>query len=348
MMELPKFSVIMAVRNCEQYVGDALSSIIDQLYKDFEVIIIDDGSDDETKNIVEKFCNKDKRLKLFCQKRSGVSVARNFGLKMAKGEYVTFLDGDDKYGNDFLKEVSNILESDEWDVVITNFYLWEGQEIKYKATPTCTNQIREVSAKEFLKNIFSLKSKKDELKMAQGGYVWNKIYRRKTILGIEFRENIRDAEDEFFNAELAIEKKPRIAYISTPLIYYRLHQSSAVHRKNFSFRHLDTRRDIFERYKRTEFMQLFAAAHIQKVVSCIIAMARNKEYINEQNVEKIKENCKIVYEYISIKDVRAMAGRFVLKRCAVYIFSHLPDRYNKILKVGLQVVPEKLLDIIIK
>ncbi len=96
-------SVIVPIYNVSKYLGDCLQSILLQDYNDFEVLCVNDGSTDDSAEIVKKFEELDKRFKLFQQSNSGVSVARNLGLKYAQGEYICFVDADDMIAPNFLR-----------------------------------------------------------------------------------------------------------------------------------------------------------------------------------------------------------------------------------------------------
>lgn len=92
---IDKVSVIVPVYNGEKYIKKCLNDLMNQTYKNYEVIIIDDGSTDNTSEICKLICKKDSRFKYFYQKNSGVSAARNLGLDVLQGEYIVFVDSDD-------------------------------------------------------------------------------------------------------------------------------------------------------------------------------------------------------------------------------------------------------------
>ena len=96
-------SIIIPVYNCEKYIEKCINSIINQTYKDFEVIIVDDGSIDNSIEICNKLIKTDKRFKITRQTNKGVSCARNLGLELAKGEYITFIDSDEWVENTFIE-----------------------------------------------------------------------------------------------------------------------------------------------------------------------------------------------------------------------------------------------------
>lgn len=99
---MPKLSIIIPVYNAEKYLKQCLDSIINQAFEDFEIILINDGSQDKTEEIIKVYLNKDIRIKAFYQKNAGASVARNTGIDKAKGEFITFIDADDWIEEDYL------------------------------------------------------------------------------------------------------------------------------------------------------------------------------------------------------------------------------------------------------
>lgn len=110
------FSVIVPVYNVEKYIDECIQSIINQTYQEFELILIDDGSTDKSLQICMKYAEKDKRVKVFHQENSGPSVARNKGIKNAKGQYLIFVDGDDFFINQHdLQNIYRIISKEEKD-----------------------------------------------------------------------------------------------------------------------------------------------------------------------------------------------------------------------------------------
>ena len=95
-------SIIVPVYNVESYLPMCIDSILSQKFKDFELILIDDGSTDESGKICDKYIKKDPRIKVIHQRNQGLSAARNSGIEIAKGDFITFIDSDDKVTNNFL------------------------------------------------------------------------------------------------------------------------------------------------------------------------------------------------------------------------------------------------------
>ena len=118
-MHRPKISVIMPAFNSKTYIRESIESVLAQRFTDFELIVVDDGSTDNTGEIVQSY--PDDRIKLIRQENQGVSVARNTGLDAAQGEFITFLDSDDLYFPDFLCVLLRLLESTKTDMSFCNF-----------------------------------------------------------------------------------------------------------------------------------------------------------------------------------------------------------------------------------
>ena len=112
-----KFSIIVPTYNREKYIIKCIDSVLDQTYDNFEVIIIDDGSTDNTENLVKKY--QDKRIKYFKNENHGIGYSRNFGINKAKGDYIFFLDSDDYLEENMLEEVLNNIKNH--DILIFNY-----------------------------------------------------------------------------------------------------------------------------------------------------------------------------------------------------------------------------------
>lgn len=110
-----KFSIIVPVYNVEKYIKDCLDSILNQSYDNFEVIVVNDGSTDKSKEIVEQY--KDKRIKLYNKENTGVADTRNFGINQCTGEYFIFVDSDDTINKDLLTTLKNVLDKEKVDLV---------------------------------------------------------------------------------------------------------------------------------------------------------------------------------------------------------------------------------------
>ena len=111
-MTQPQISIIVPVYNSEKYLGACIDSILSQSFRDIELILVDDGSRDSSSRICDDYAQKDGRVKVIHKANGGVSAARNDGLDIAKGEYITFIDSDDWVEREYLSTLSNYRDYD--------------------------------------------------------------------------------------------------------------------------------------------------------------------------------------------------------------------------------------------
>jgi glycosyltransferase involved in cell wall biosynthesis len=127
----PFFSVVIPVYNAEDFIKDCIQSILQQDFKDFEILLINDGSIDQSLNICREYKTLHSNVKVYTQENKGVSVARNLGIQNASGKYVTFVDSDDFVGTSFLSNFYAIVAKQEFDLVISGYTLYhKDKEVK--------------------------------------------------------------------------------------------------------------------------------------------------------------------------------------------------------------------------
>ena len=204
-----KISVIIPAYNNEKNIARCIESLLDQSFRDFTLIIINDGSTDSTKEIIRSYQMRDERIIFIDQKNQGVSSARNRGLSVAEGKYVTFVDADDYVSSDYLKHLFVGIDNTEADLCITGFkFVNEKGEEK-----ACRYQNRTLNKKDFLRQLFEVNGSR--------GYVWNKIWKRDIIskYNLRFNKDISMAEDLLFTVEYGIKAK-EVKFIDSCDYYY--------------------------------------------------------------------------------------------------------------------------------
>ncbi len=188
----PVVSVIIPAYQSENTISRCLKSLMDQTFSDIEIIVVDDGSMDRTREIVDVLAEKDTRIRIFSQKNKGVSCARNLGIEKASGEFLMFLDADDYAEKDFVQRLFETLNDRECDLAVSSYY----RRIYGWMVPV---------EKLVHDGTWSGKAYLTETLKDPGhhyfGVVWNKIYRRDIIRKncIRFREDITLGEDFVFN-----------------------------------------------------------------------------------------------------------------------------------------------------
>ena len=208
-----KVSVIIPVYNMEKYLEECLDSICHQTLKDIEIICINDGSKDKSEQILKDYTQKDKRIVLIEQKNQGLSIARNNGIKIAKGQYIGFVDSDDKIDPDFYEKLYNAASKNDADIAISGY--------------------KKITKKNKIKTLFKVQKEKSVSGLTQkmnfsenGFYVWNKIYKRDLILEnkLFFPENVNFEDISWTLNVLFLAKK--IQTVSHTFYYYRYNAQS--------------------------------------------------------------------------------------------------------------------------
>jgi glycosyltransferase involved in cell wall biosynthesis len=185
-------SVIVPAYNVETYIGKCLDSILSQTYRDLEVIVIDDGSTDNTSNIIAHYAG-DSRLKYVEQKNSGVSAARNAGISAATGDYLAFVDSDDYLEPDMYKKLLAALIESQADIAVCNYNLiYEGHTVdKYSNMKDEIINVSENVQAHFYKYCACPKP---------NNYIWTRLYRTNAVKtsGVRF-EHFKLGDDTLFN-----------------------------------------------------------------------------------------------------------------------------------------------------
>ncbi len=219
-----KFSVIIPVYNCADRLHISVESIFQQTYGDFELILVNDGSTDNSLDICNEYASKDCRVKVLNQKNSGPSVARNTGLKYVSGEYVVFCDADDCLEKEALEKIIKEIRNndDKCDIVFYGYYdsAMENGSIIKRNKHTYNHSV-------FNSNT-ALKEKYNDLNNISFTYpVWNKAYRLQFVKEskAEFPVGVNIAEDYIFNLKLYT-KAERTIVMSEWLYNYIQHSGS--------------------------------------------------------------------------------------------------------------------------
>lgn len=214
-----KLSIIVPVYNSDKYIAKCIESIISQKYENIELILIDDGSTDNSLTIMKKYKDKDKRVFVYSNTNHGVSYTRNYGLEKSTGEYITFVDSDDYVDEDMYVEMINTLENEKTDMVICTYKKVIDESISINNKMPKSKKLNGIDeAFTYLKN-------------EQYNYIsniWNKIYLKKKIKN-KFNENYYIGEDLLFNCQYLLNTNT-IYYMDKPFYNYTIQNSSLSHK----------------------------------------------------------------------------------------------------------------------
>lgn len=229
---LPAVSVIVPLYNAENYIEECLQSLLDQTFKDFEAIVIDDASTDRSVEIVEKIAPKfDGRLILVRrEKNSGgmVAIPRNIGLGLARGEYIAFLDNDDLLTKTALEELYKLaLETDADVLNASTFYRLKTDE----PMQLISFERHDSVAKPVLLDDDLVQRVDDFIKFRFYFNVWTKFYRRRFIVENDIRFPELPASDDMFFSFYCLMRAKRYVRIPNPFYIWRVHNESVSHKK---------------------------------------------------------------------------------------------------------------------
>lgn len=270
-------SVIVPVYNVERYLTECIESILNQTYRNLEVILIDDGSTDQSGKICDNYAEQDSRVKVIHQKNGGAANAKNAGLKTATGKYLAFVDGDDYLELDALFYMVNLLEKRMADVVQACFR----KIYRDKQSNACdAEQIREFYAVDYLKRYTTDWT---------CGLLWDKLYRRKLYDNIFFEEGHR-IDDEFFTYQ-GIMRAQKVIKCPKVVYNYRQRKSSVMYTESSQQKIVLDKLDYLDKRRRkviSVFPEL-AQTFNEHYLNMLLILSRDP-YSTEQSIKEIKQS----------------------------------------------------------
>lgn len=221
-LKKPLVSIIIPIYNVEKYLRECIDSVLKQTYNNLQIILVDDGSPDNCGSICDEYAEKDDRITVIHKENGGLSSARNEGIKIARGQYIGFVDSDDFIDENMYSNLMHNININNADIAICGRVYVYGDK----------NVIR------CKKNIY-LKMNSEEAinKMNTFGYYdvasWDKIYKRELFEGIEFP--IGKLSEDWFTTYKLLDKAETIIYDSTPMYYYRQREKSITHSRKVNY-----------------------------------------------------------------------------------------------------------------
>lgn len=293
--QLPLISIIVPVYNVQDYVGKCLDSICGQSYRNLEIIVIDDGSTDNSPAICDSFAGKDSRIKVLHCKNGGQSAARNRGLDIAEGEFIGFVDSDDWIEADMYECLYTTLFQHKADISICSFFREEHQQ----SIPQYN------SGKIHVWKSFDAIHEVIEDKRINN-FMWALLCTRNIFENIRFPEG-RIFEDIAISPLLYIKAK-KIVYIERPLYHYRIRLISTV---NSIYYDASKEYEIFRTiYERTAFLKTYNRTlwkeslnkTVQRAIHLInhISLDKANSEKNEQIVTSVREKVATLLKYTNV------------------------------------------------
>ena len=300
-------SVIVPIYKVEKYIYRCIDSIINQTYKKLEILLIDDGSPDNCGKICEEYSKKDNRIKVIHKENGGLSDARNTGINIAKGNYLTFIDSDDYVAEDYVEFLLNLLKENEADMSACKHTVVYNEK-KYKNLGTKKYYIAEP------KQIFEMLLYSDDFDVS----AWGKLYKKDLFCDIRFPKD-RLFEDAATTYKL-IDMCKKIAFKSESKYFYVIRDDS-ITTKEFNSKKFDLIISTEEMvtYIKEKYPDLSKGCERRLMYSYLSTLMNLAESDNQ--TENYKEYKKQLMEYIKKHKKEVLKDKKIPKRDRIALYS---------------------------
>lgn len=322
MQNYPLISVIIPVYNVEGYLHYCIESILKQTYHNIEVLLINDGSKDNSGVICQTYANTDKRIHIITQNNSGISATRNNGLKMAKGDFIIFIDADDYIHPMTLEIMYKALNEDNYDFSMILGQRTYHHNIEPIKIPSNIEK-KTMDRNYLMKGLFNL-TKEDEL---QYQVVWNKLYKKEILKDLFFRKT--GSEDTEFNSRVYLKCKK--AVLINLYLYNWVQRPTSITHQPINENYIDNMNSYYIALnnisKEDKGLRAYCLEKLYKIMINIRYHANKTKYkhIVIKNIHNIKENT--FNEFLYNNNIN------IFRRFILIIFLKQPPLYSLFLKV---------------
>lgn len=322
-MELPLISVIIPVYKVYDYINKCIESIVVQTYSNLQIILIDDGSLDGCAVMCDEWAKKDARITVIHKLNGGLSDARNYGMRIICGDYVSFIDSDDFISEDFYEVLLSTAIKNDSDIVdcsVAKFYE-NGEFEDYHDDLAVSNY----SASDGLSALINEKPFHQ--------HVWDKLYKQEVVQNIYFEVG-KQHEDEFWTYQV-FGQANRITKIYRTMYYY-FQRESSIMGQGYNLRRLDALEGKWNRQKYIEkyYPKLALQAKLDFFGSCIYLLQCVLKYMSGKEkrqavdaIRKYKKKCRLTYsEIITVR--KGIRKYYFLAKMNLYLCCQLRAKLN--------------------
>ncbi|MBQ7351395.1 MAG: glycosyltransferase [Clostridia bacterium] len=311
---MEKISVIVPIYKVEEFLDRCLESLTQQTYKNLEIILVNDGSPDNSGALCDEWAKKDKRIVVVHKENGGVSAARNYGLEIATGKYIGFVDPDDFLDTTMYEKLLNALINNKADISMCAYSKYEDDG--KKITPVEEYNLRTATAETLPKYLVTTDSSQDlGDKVITGnvmGSIWRALFTKKIIGNTKFRD-LGFCEDMAFYMDV-IKNNPKITFVDEYLYYYLIRNDSAVRSRTIDA--LKKREDFVSilddlydgRISDEDFSMYKFYCYRCNFIFASVSKDKNvrKYFLNNENFQKLntKKNYKIRQKNTTNKKIR--------------------------------------------
>lgn len=306
----PLISVIVPIYNVEKYLARCVDSIVNQTYKNLEIILVDDGSPDLCPQMCDDYAEKDSRIKVVHKKNGGLSDARNAGMAVSTGEYISFIDSDDYVSDDFFECLMNVMNKENSDIAecsVVKFYEDNRFDEFSDDLSVKTYDTQDAMSALIAENPFHQ-------------HVWNKLYKTELVKDIPYAVGKLN-EDEFWTYQV-FGRANKVSKLNKTMYYY-FQRNSSIMGVGYNIRRLDALEGKANRQKYIEnnFPELSTQAKIDLYGSCMFAYQSVLKFMSGADkkkalsiIKKYKNNCNLSFDEIKLAD-KSARKYFYLAKC---------------------------------
>ena len=274
-------SIVIPIYNAEKYLEECLNSIKSQTYKNFEVIMVNDGSKDDSETICMNFLRSDSRFRYLKKANGGVSSARNLGLDNVKGDYITFIDADDWVDENYLDLLITTVKKNHSDIVVSSYKQFNNIDVFYLRAYTIQEKYLLNFEKMNRDDFLTIFPKLMSINVCFNNAV-AKLFRKELVKNLRFDTSIKYGEDLDFYFRLYL-NVDSISYVDEPTYVYRIHGDSTT--SNFNQEHAEQELSIFKQmYEKIQEIGLPSIHYfnkLKKLLELRMDFLENKVLLNE-------------------------------------------------------------------
>lgn len=322
--KVPLLSVVVPIYNVEQYVEKAIESICTQTLTDMEIILIDDGSKDQSGSLCDEYAQKDDRIRVLHKENGGLSSARNAGIEVATGKYIAFVDSDDWIDPEMYAVLTGLLEKNQADLAICSY-----KEVSAGAIPQPTKGEGEITVWENQEALQVFIEEQEAYNIQNAA--WNKVYKRSLMGELRFPEG-KLFEDIAYTTKL-IGRSKKTIYTSQPFYNYVVNRSGSIMNQTISKRIFTDqipmymeKRAYLEEIGRRDLVQIHNRFFYKRLLLHYVELQKHKpedyEALSKELVDLLHE------EKANIKSAYASAAANPKEKKRVELFLKSPQLYK--------------------
>lgn len=306
-------SIVIPIYNVEKYLKRCVDSVINQTYKNLEIILVDDGSTDNCGKICDEYAKKDKRIKVIHKKNGGLSDARNAGIDVSKGRYLSFIDSDDFVDKRFIGTLYNNLINNDADLSLVKYYSFSKNEDVYETMED--EKITVLSRDEYFNLIYE--------EPVNSVVAWNKLYKKEIFNEIRYPVGKINEDEAVIHYIIGNISK---IVISNLELYYYFQRNDSIMKKDKK-NNIDRTNFIYDRINYFKENKEEKTDYFYKTIDTFRA---NVEQIYNEDIQIIEKKKYLIMFRKLIKEYKTQSIKQTLK---YYLLAYFPNLYFKLLKI---------------